>query len=60
MVYGNPTAAALKQADELVNIGKLRVDVSRTYALSGATDALREVATGKVRGKLVLTVSDAG
>jgi hypothetical protein len=36
------------------------VHVSRTYALSKATDALREVAAGKVRGKLVLPVNDAG
>jgi NADPH:quinone reductase-like Zn-dependent oxidoreductase len=60
MVYGNPTAAALKQADDLVDSGKLKVHVSRTYPLSRAIDALREVAAGKVRGKLVLTVSDAG
>jgi NADPH:quinone reductase-like Zn-dependent oxidoreductase len=60
MVYGNPTAAALAQADELVNTGKLKVHVSRTYPLSGAMDALREVATGKVRGKIVLVPTVSG
>jgi NADPH:quinone reductase-like Zn-dependent oxidoreductase len=55
MVYGAPTAAALAQADDLVSAGKLKVHVSRTYPLSKAIDALREVATGKVRGKVVVT-----
>jgi NADPH:quinone reductase-like Zn-dependent oxidoreductase len=55
-IFGMPTGEVLAQADALVDAGKLKVHVSRTYPLAQAADALREVASGRVRGKLVLTV----
>ena len=50
---------ALAEADALVDAGKLKVHVSRTYPLAQAKDALLEIASGKVRGKLVLAITEA-
>ena len=56
MVYGTPTSAALAEADALIDAGKLKVHVTRTYPLTQTKDALVEIASGKVRGKLIITV----
>lgn len=56
-IFGALTAEILKEADALVEAGKLKVHVTRTYPLAQAKDALLEIASGKVRGKLVLVIS---
>lgn len=58
-IFGTPTAAVLAEADALVDAGKLKVHVSRTYPLAQAKDALLEIASGKVRGKLVLAIAES-
>lgn len=57
-IFGMPTAEVLARADALVDAGKLKVHVSRTYPLAQAGAALREIASGKVRGKIVLVIAE--
>ena len=40
--------------------GKLRPLIDRTYPLAETPAALRYIETGHARGKVVVTVSDAG
>lgn len=58
-VFGWPAAEVLAQADALVDAGKVKVHVTRTYPLAQAKDALREISTGKVRGKLIVLIAGA-
>jgi enoyl reductase len=50
------TAARLAELVELWEAGGLRLEVAETFPLERAADAHRLVATGHVRGKVVLTV----
>ncbi len=52
-----PDYAALEALASLVDEGKLRVHVERTFSLELAADAHRLSESGHVTGKLVLTVS---
>lgn len=55
MTFGAPDAAALANAAALVDAGKLKVSIQRTYPMEEAVAAMAEVAGGNVRGKIVLT-----
>lgn len=43
---------------ELVQTGKLKVVIDKTYPLSQLPDAMRYLETGRARGKVVVTVGD--
>ncbi|MFI9009966.1 NADP-dependent oxidoreductase [Actinosynnema sp. NPDC053489] len=49
-----PDGAALRHIADLVDSGALRVEVAGVLPLEDAADAYREVATERVRGKVVL------
>ncbi|MFE5240387.1 MULTISPECIES: NADP-dependent oxidoreductase [unclassified Streptomyces] len=53
-----PDSAALTTIAGLVDSGKVRIEVERTFALEEAAEAHRLGETNRTRGKLVLTVSD--
>jgi NADPH:quinone reductase-like Zn-dependent oxidoreductase len=55
MTFGRPDGPALIEAAKLVDAGKLKVTVQRTYPAEQVNDAFAEVEGGKVRGKVVLT-----
>ena len=47
----------LQALRELAEAGKLRPVIERTYSLAEVPEAMRRIETGRVRGKLVVTVS---
>jgi NADPH:quinone reductase-like Zn-dependent oxidoreductase len=47
----------LEALTALIEAGKLRPAVDRTYALEQVPEAMRHVETGKARGKVVITVA---
>ncbi|HEY1175220.1 MAG TPA: zinc-binding dehydrogenase, partial [Phytomonospora sp.] len=47
--------ASLEELLALYADGRLRVEVARTFPLDRAAEAMSEVATGHVRGKVVIT-----
>jgi NADPH:quinone reductase-like Zn-dependent oxidoreductase len=49
-------AADLRFLTELIDAGKVRPVVDRTYPLAGAPDAIRRLHDGAARGKLVIAV----
>lgn len=56
-----PFLAAIKRDDllelaELAAAGRIRSVIERTYPLADAAEAMRYAETGKVRGKLVITI----
>ena len=46
----------LQDVTELVRAGKVKPVVGRSYSLSEAPDAIRDLATGHAGGKLVIAV----
>ena len=56
VVWVRPDSAALRELAELIDAGRLRVEVAETYPLDDAADAYRELEKGHVRGKIVVTV----
>jgi NADPH:quinone reductase-like Zn-dependent oxidoreductase len=46
----------LQVLTELIEAGKVRPVIDRTYTLSEVPDAIRHLEAGRVRGKLVITV----
>jgi NADPH:quinone reductase-like Zn-dependent oxidoreductase len=52
------STARLSELTDLYRKGRLQVTVQRTFPLEAVADAHREVETGHVRGKVVLTVGD--
>jgi NADPH:quinone reductase-like Zn-dependent oxidoreductase len=46
----------IERLAELVEAGSLLPSVERAYPLSEAADAMRQLASGRVRGKLVITI----
>jgi len=52
--------ADLRALTELIEAGKVTPAIDRTYALGDAPAAIRHLAEGRARGKLVITVRDAG
>ncbi|MET9608566.1 NADP-dependent oxidoreductase [Streptomyces sp. NPDC006512] len=56
-IFSQRAQSRLAELTALYAAGKLRVEVSRTFPLERAADAHREVETGHVRGKVVVTVA---
>lgn len=54
IVWVRPDGAALAELAELIDAGKLRVEVASVYPLAEAADAYRKLEGGHVRGKLVV------
>ena len=54
----HPTTADLLELAAMIETGKLRVVVDRTYPLAEAGAAIRHVEDGHVRGKAVVRVAD--
>jgi len=54
-----PNSSDLLLLATLVDTGKLRPIIDRTYALPDTTAALRHIASGHARGKVVLAISAA-
>lgn len=48
---------ALAEVAKLIDEGKLRVPIQRTYALEQAADALRDLGASHTQGKLAITVA---
>lgn len=49
------SASVLAELAALIAEGKLEIPIARTYPLSGVQDAYRQLASGHIRGKIVLT-----
>jgi NADPH2:quinone reductase len=49
----------LRRCGELIDAGKLRIEVAETFPLARAADAHRRLEAGGMRGKLVLTMPQA-
>ena len=52
----SPTREDLLAFTELVDAGKLTPVIDRSYPLSETPDAIRDLAAGHARGKLVIAV----
>ena len=48
----------LKEITQLIEAGKVKVDISKVYPLEQAADAHRECEAWHVRGRLVLQIAD--
>ena len=55
VVWVRPDSTGLAELAELIDEGRLRVEVAAVYGLADAADAFRELETGHVRGKIVVT-----
>lgn len=55
-LVAKPSKAELEALKDLVESGKIVPAIDRRFALSQVPEALRYVATGKARGKVVITV----
>jgi NADPH:quinone reductase-like Zn-dependent oxidoreductase len=55
-IFVRPTGWQLGDLADMVTEGSLRVHVEDTFPLERAADAMERLETGRVRGKLVLTV----
>jgi NADPH:quinone reductase-like Zn-dependent oxidoreductase len=53
------TTEDLAALTELIEAGKVKPVIDRTYALDEAPDAVRYLESGQARGKVVVTVSDS-
>ena len=52
--------ADLETLARLIEAGRLTPVIGKTYPLHHAPDAMRDLLAGHARGKLVITVTDAG
>jgi NADPH:quinone reductase-like Zn-dependent oxidoreductase len=52
--------ADLETLAKLIEVGQLTPVIGKTYPLRQAPDAMRDLLAGHARGKLVITVTDAG
>ncbi len=55
VVWVRPDAPGLAELAQLFDAGQLRVELSQVYPLEEAADAYRQLETGHVRGKVVVT-----
>ena len=55
VVWVRPDSEGLAELAALIDAGKLLVEVAGTYPLADTADAYRELESGHVRGKLVVT-----
>ena len=53
----HPSGSDLAQLAELIEQGKLKVTVDRTYPFAKITEALDYVESGHAKGKVVVTMS---
>jgi NADPH:quinone reductase-like Zn-dependent oxidoreductase len=60
MVVPRETAADLDRLSELLNEGAFTPSIGAAYPLERAADAVRDLVAGRVRGKAVLTLAEAG
>jgi NADPH:quinone reductase-like Zn-dependent oxidoreductase len=58
-VSSKPNQADLQILKQLVEAGKVTPVIDKTYSLSGAADAIRDLHEGRARGKLVVSVRAA-
>lgn len=54
-----PKSESLAMLREFLESGELRPIVDRTFPLRGVPDAIRYLESGRVRGKVVISISDA-
>lgn len=54
-----PATADLQLLKQLIEAGKIRPIIDRTYPLDESADAIRYLETGHARGKVVISVSNA-
>ena len=52
--------ADLEHLAQLIEAGRLTPVIGNTYPLHQAPDAMRDLRAGRARGKLVITVTEAG
>ena len=55
----NENYADLERLARLIEAGKLTPRIDRSYTLDQASDAMRHLEAGQVRGKAVITVAQA-
>lgn len=55
VVWVRPDALGLVELAELIDAGKLKVELAKVYPLEEAADAYRQLEAGHVRGKVVIT-----
>jgi NADPH:quinone reductase-like Zn-dependent oxidoreductase len=60
MLISRQRRADLETLARLIEAGQLTPVIGRTYPLHKAPDAMRDLQAGHARGKLVLTMTDAG
>ncbi len=60
MFISNEHHADLERLAQLIEAGELTPIIDKTYPLHQAPDAMRHLEAGHARGKLVITVTDAG
>jgi NADPH:quinone reductase-like Zn-dependent oxidoreductase len=56
-VLARPSGQNLAKLKKLIDSGRLRPVIDRTYPLAEAADAIRHVEEGHPRGKVVITVT---
>jgi NADPH:quinone reductase-like Zn-dependent oxidoreductase len=56
-LFMHPSGSELAQLAELIEQGKLKVIVDKTYPLANISDALAYVESGRTKGKVVVTMS---
>jgi NADPH:quinone reductase-like Zn-dependent oxidoreductase len=56
MMMTDPTEADRKQLSELMEAGKVKPVIDRTYKLDQIADAMRYLEAGHARGKVIITV----
>jgi NADPH:quinone reductase-like Zn-dependent oxidoreductase len=56
-LFMHPSGSDLAQLAELIEQGKLRVTVDKTYPFANISDALAYVESGRAKGKVVVTMS---
>jgi NADPH:quinone reductase-like Zn-dependent oxidoreductase len=56
----NEHYADLQRLAQLIDAGDLTPVIDRTYPLHQAPDAMQHLQAGRTRGKLVITVTNAG
>jgi NADPH:quinone reductase-like Zn-dependent oxidoreductase len=56
-LFMHPSGSDLAQLAELIEQGKLKVTVDKTYPFANISDALAYVESGRAKGKVVVTIS---
>jgi NADPH:quinone reductase-like Zn-dependent oxidoreductase len=56
MVFGKVKSEDLQFLTELIEAGKVAPVIDKAYPLSGVPDAIRDLHSGRARGKFVITM----